>query len=579
MSGLKPGPISEAKATASEARATALEAKATALEAKATASEAGATASEAKRRRVRGRRVVEPGLRRFAWPGHWWCWAARGGSLIYNRGLSNISTGRIVGAVLQLKQGQDAGSGKPREMGSADRRAAGISEFGAVSMKSVAGVGRAAAGLAGVGLVAVALAGCGNTYRPVVSAINPVGPAGQPQKYAVAVSSPSPTANGLLTLVDFAGDSVLVTPSLGVNPYYFVLSSSGTTGYTLNSDKTVNSFDVSSSLITSQVLETTLLPGSNPVSLFATSSASYMPDPGLSAIDQLSGTPPALKQELPVATNPVYVVGVNGAPRVYAISQGTGTAAGQAAAIETGANTISTTIPVGRGPVYGVMTSDYKRAFILNQTDGTVTAINAITNALDQPVLPNPIAVGVRPVWADLVATKNEMVVANEGTGTSIGSLSIISIPLCSPTTLAGNAGSTCDTTNPVDASAFGTVLATVPVGVNPIMVTALSDGTRAYVANAGVASLPCSPTGLPLAGYTTCSVSVVNLTSLTVTATIPINGHPAYIASTNSTPTGKVYVVCKDSQVMTVIETDTDSLDTTIPLQGFGVSVRVTAP
>jgi len=43
--------------------------------------------------------------------------------------------------------------------------------------------------------------------------------------------------------------------------------------------------------------------------------------------------------------------------------------------------------------------------------------------------------------------------------------------------------------------------------------------------------------------------------------------------------PTGKVYVVAKDSTVMTVIETDTDSVDTTIPLQGYGVSVRVTAP
>ena len=451
----------------------------------------------------------------------------------------------------------------------AARRAACISRWAAGFYRH--GAAARTVGLAAVvGMVAAAMAGCGNTYRPVVSAINPVGPAGQPQKYAVAVSSPSPTSNGLVTIVDFSGDSVLVTANLGVNPYYFILNSSGTTGYTLNSDKTVTSFDVSTSLISSQVLESTLLPGSNPVSLFAASSATYLSDPGLNAIDQASGTPPALKQELPVAANPVYVVGINGAPRVYAISQGTGSGAGQVAAIETGANTISTTLPVGRGPVYGVMTGDARRAFILNQTDGTVTVINAVTNALDQPVLPNPIPVGVRPVWADLVPAKNEMVVANEGTGTSTGSLSILSIPLCSPTTLTGNANSTCDPTNPVDAAAFGSVLATVPVGINPIMVAALSDGTRAYVANAGVAGQPCT--------LTTCTISVVNLTSLTVTATIPINGHPAYLAATNSTPTGKVYVVCKDSQVMTVIETDTDTVDTTIPLQGNGVSVRVTA-
>jgi YVTN family beta-propeller protein len=111
-------------------------------------------------------------------------------------------------------------------------------------------------------------------------------------------------------------------------------------------------------------------------------------------------------------------------------------------------------------------------------------------------------------------------------------------------------------------------------------MVTVLSDYTRAYVANAGVAGLPCAANGVAVPGVSTsCTVSVVNLSTNTVTATIPINGHPAYIASSNSTPTGKVYVVCNDSQVMTVITTDTDSVSTTVALQGYGVSVRTSAP
>jgi len=59
------------------------------------------------------------------------------------------------------------------------------------------------------------MAGCGNAYRPVVSAIGVVGPAAQPTKYAIAVSSPSATSNGLMTMVDFSGDTVLVTAELG----------------------------------------------------------------------------------------------------------------------------------------------------------------------------------------------------------------------------------------------------------------------------------------------------------------------------------------------------------------------------
>lgn len=435
------------------------------------------------------------------------------------------------------------------------------------------------AAAAGLAACVGALAGCGNAYRPVQATIVPVGPAGQPTKYAVAVSSPSPTSNGLMTLVDFSGDTVLDTVNLGVNPYYLVLNSSGTTGYTLNSDKTVTSFDINTSLISSQVLETTLPTGSNPVSLLATASATYISDVGVGAIDQTTGAPPALRQSLPVGTGytPIYVVGLSSAPRAYALAQATSGGVGEAVAIETSANTISATLPVGRSPVYGVMTSDGRRAFVMNQTDGTVSVINSQTNTLDTPI--STIAVGARPVWADIAAGLNELVIANEGNGTTTpGSVTLISIPLCSATTLPTNPN--CDPTNPVDATSFGTIVATVPVGINPIMVSVLSDQTRAYVANAGNPNLPCAANGVAVAGVsTTCTVSVVNLSTNTVTATIPINGHPAYIATSASSPTGKVYVVCKDSQVMTVIKTETDTVSTTIPLQGYGVSVRVTAP
>jgi YVTN family beta-propeller protein len=414
------------------------------------------------------------------------------------------------------------------------------------------------------------LSSCGNAYRPVVATVGIVGPAGQPAKFAVAVASPGPNANGLLTIVDFSGDTVLVNVNLGVNPYYFALNTAGTNGYTLNTDKTVTSFDISTSLISSNVLESTLPAGANPISLFATPNATYITDPGVSAVDQLTGSlPPALKQELPVNSGytPVYVVGAQNAPRAFALTRATSGGPGQVQAIEVGSNTISATLPVGRGPIYGVMSADTRRVFVMNQTDGTVSVINSQTNALDTPV--NTIPVGVNPVWADLAPGLNELVVANQGNGTTPGSLSIINIPLCSATTLPTNPN--CSATNPIDATTFGQVIANVPLGINSFMVTVLADNTRAYVANSGDPNLPCS--------QTTCTVSVVNLSTNTVTATIPINGHPAWIASSNGAPTGKVYVVCHDSQVMTVIETDTDKVDTTIPLQGFGVSVRMTAP
>lgn len=367
----------------------------------------------------------------------------------------------------------------------------------------------------------------------------------------------------MATFVDFSGDTVLITAKIGVDPYFLVLDGPGNTGYTLNRDTTVNSFDISPSLLSSQVTQTTLLAGANPVSIFPQGINTYITEPGRNQIATLQGAPPVLKQEFPV-TNPIYVVGVTNTPRVYVIgSDNMGN--GQVSPFETANNNPDgTIIPVGKNPVYGVMSADGKRAFILNKGDGTVSVINAQTNQLD--VLPtgktNPISVGTAPLWADFAPSRNELIVANAGDGTTPGSVSIISIPLCSATSLPGNPN--CDANNPVDSIGFGTVLATIPVGVNPQMVGVLQDGTRAYVVNQGDST-----------------VSVINLNTNTVTAVIPVPQtiHPNYIAVTTGTPTGKVYVTSPESNNMTVIRTDTDAVSTIIPLQGNGVSVRVTKP
>jgi DNA-binding beta-propeller fold protein YncE len=462
--------------------------------------------------------------------------------------------------------------------------------------RSVAQALRPASRLALAAAILISVTGCGNTYRPVVSAINPVGPAAQPQKFAVVISTPGTTAApapGLVTFVDVFGDTVLITAQIGVNPYYLILNSGGTTGYTLNSDHTLTTFDISTSLLQSQILQTTLLPGANPVSIFPAGTNTYVTDAGLNAISQFTGQPLNLQQQLSIdpAFSPIYAVGIATAPRVYAISQRKAGGLGQVSTIEATSNTVDPNpIPVGQNPVYGVMTADAKRAFIMNQGDGTVSVLNAQTNQLD--TVPagatNPIKVGASPLWADFAPTLNEMVVANAGDGVNPGSVSIISIPLCSATALPTNPN--CDPNNPVDAVGFGTVLATVPVGVHPVMVGVLQDGTRAYVVNSGNPNLPCAGAGVT-GPSTGCSVSVVNLTTNTVTATIPLplnpsntgsaiaNGHPNYIAVTTGTPTSKVYVTSPESNFMTVIRTDTDSVDTTVPLQGNGVSVRVTAP
>ena len=437
-------------------------------------------------------------------------------------------------------------------------------------------------------LAVVGLAGCGSNYRPVVSSINPVGPAGQPTKYAVAISSPSPTSPGLVTLVDFSGDTILNTTAIGANPQYFILNTGGNIGYTLNGDGTFTSFNISTSLLASNILETTLFSNSKPVSIYPQGSYTYVAESGRPGDLQLGGSPVGIQSELPTGAGTVYTVGAANSPRAYAIAAGNGTTPGTVSAIETTFNTISATLPVGINPVYGVMTADSGRAFILNKGSNTVTAIDAQTNALDRFTtatgISSTIPVGVGPVWADFAPTLNELVVVNQGGGTTAtpGSVTIISIPRCPSTTLANNPA--CDPANPLNALGYGTVVANIPVGVNAIMVSVLQDGTRAYVANQGVLGTATNPAGIPG------SISVINLTTNTVTATIPaaisvngadafVHGHPNFLVTTQGTPTGKVYVTAPDSTDLSIIRTDLDVISTHLPLQGNGVAVRITTP
>ena len=437
---------------------------------------------------------------------------------------------------------------------------------------------RQATSLAALALASLVLSGCGSTYRPVVSSINPVGPAGQPAKYAVAIATTGTSTPGLQNIIDFSGDEVLVTTQIGVNPQYLMIDTTGSEAYVLNGDGTVNNFAITTSLIQSQVTTTTLPAGSDPISVFSQGNSIYITQPGLDEVAQLTGIPPAIKQELPTGSGTTYVVGASGTPRAYALVQN-GTTGGSAAAIETGTQTLSNSIPVGVQPVYGVMTADTRRAFVMNKGSNTVTVINSQTNALDSftASATGTIPVGVAPVWADFAPTLSEMLVANQGDGTTPGSVSVINIPLCTATTVVSNPN--CDVNNPVDAAGFGTVLATIPVGVNPQQIAVLQDGTQAFVSNAGNAAAG-------IAG----SVSVINLTTDTVVATIPaatstdeadavVHGHPNFIAVTTGLPTGKVYVTAPDSNDLTIIRTDSDIVQTHVTLQGAGVMVRTNLP
>ncbi len=436
---------------------------------------------------------------------------------------------------------------------------------------------------AGAAILGAALvAGCGAGYRPVVSPINPSGPASQAQAFAVVVSSTGTTTAGIATTIDYSGDTIMAQAPIGPGPVGFTVDYAGANGYSLNSDGTLTNFEIARDEPQQKFVTFSTLPGgANITNLFSPSTGIYATDLNLNgnATDFLSGFPETFKLAIPVLPTPVFTVGSSVAGgRTYTLTQNFNDAsgvacttaprgvgvAGVALGIEGATLTISSQIPVGVCPVFAVQSSDGRRVFVLNRGDDTISVINSQNNAIDactpfqnqngqtvhcHPSLPLSTSAGLSgagvpsiagPVYAEYNATTNQLVVADyDGSAISIIDVSLDEY---------GN-----------DSATFGTTY-TVPVGKNPAAVTALYDGSRAYTANQSDGT-----------------VSEVNLQSHSLVKTLTVNGHPRSVASTQSSLYGKVYVASPDSPYLTIIRTDQDIIDTTVLVEGNILDVRTT--
>jgi len=451
------------------------------------------------------------------------------------------------------------------------------------------------------------VAGCGDNYRPTVTPVYTTGPAAQPTSYVVVVSTTGKSTNGVVTLVDYSGDSILTEATIGPGPTAFTLDELGATGYTIDSDGTLSNFSITTSLQTKNVSFSTLSPTSQIVNLMPPSSGLWATDLNGDVVDIFNGSPQAFKLAIPVATSvspatmPMFIAGspslsgqreyvisqnvANNAPMTCNLAPRTVGATGVATPIEISSNTADPAIPVGKCPVFAVPSSDQQRLFVLNRGDDTISVINTRNNTLDactpfqnqngqwitchQTI---QLPAGSGPIYAEYVQATQQLIVANYDGGT----VSAIDVPLdeygndsntytnstCSPVASPG----TCLITG-----GFGTVH-TVAVGntatPNPASVTVLYDGTKAYTANQND-------------GAQNGTVTVVNLSTYTVEKTITVVGHPRTVVNTQNSEYAKIYVGSPDSPYITIIEsspTVTDLVDTTILVEGTVVDVRTTS-
>ncbi len=374
--------------------------------------------------------------------------------------------------------------------------------------------------------------GCGDQYRPVANPV--IGPGGQPQTthYAYVVNS-NPAGNGSNTQINVSGDSVtsIQTTGPGSNYEAFPYNSPGALFVTNAGNDSVSEFIVSS---TGVVTTINLLPGSHPVAIASTqdgfmyvlNSGPNSVCPSSGSISTISTATLAVGSTTCVGVNPIAMVQAAGGGRVFVINKGDNSVWAYDPATQTIA-AIFTTAANGIGLNASFLTSSADGAYIyvVAAGDGVNPGVLNIISTSNYSVVPS-VSLGVKPTFAFFDPTLVRLYVTNSGSNT----VSIFD-------------GSNVNINN----SPAIPLLSTTAVGTNPVSVTALPNGTRFFVANAG-----------------SDSVTDASATSFSVLSTIPLpaGSNPVWIASEPTST--KIYVA--NQSTTSIIQTSNDAVTANVP-------------
>jgi YVTN family beta-propeller protein len=400
-----------------------------------------------------------------------------------------------------------------------------------------------------------ALLGCNDTLRQFITPV-PL-PGGDPAalSHAVVLSS-NPGGFGSDLHINVSGDSVVGVVSVGPNPVF--LGKLSNRAYVINGDDTISTY-IALNPLNSQVNTVTLPPGTLGTALGGGSNgAVYVTNGGGTVasnnVPMIAPGVIAVTDSVTVGSRPVAIAGNAANSKIYVLNFDSGTVT----PISTTDNAVLPDIPVGTNPIWGVMAPDGVHAFIVNQGSGNVSVIDTL---LDKVIATVPVGTTATPSpnYAVFEPTLQRLYVSNTGENT-------ISVIKANGTDLANGI--------------LPAKIADVAVSGTPASVTALGDGTRAYVA---LGNCPAGTNHTNIAAVaTTCTgntVSVIDSASFTEKKIIPVGAGAVSIDSASDS--SRVYVVGAIAGNVSVIRPVSDTVVTTLPApqQSFGCATPGACP
>jgi YVTN family beta-propeller protein len=227
---------------------------------------------------------------------------------------------------------------------------------------------------------------CGNYYRPVATPVIPTQPNPNFHHVAVMLSDNGNNNAGASTTIDVSGDSDVSQATVGLMPVHAAIVLSATRVYVANRlDDTVSEF---APAVPTPVTTISLPTGSAPVFVNTTETGTgniYVADSGSGTLAVISMLNNVLTNTITVGTNPVSIAETPNAQALYVANAGSNTVPGSVSSINPIDQIANPPVAASApwvSPVWAVARPDSERVYILDKGSGFVSAINAVTNTV-----------------------------------------------------------------------------------------------------------------------------------------------------------------------------------------------------
>jgi DNA-binding beta-propeller fold protein YncE len=419
--------------------------------------------------------------------------------------------------------------------------------------------------------------GCGDTFRPIIIPNPPVFPNPRAAHTVLSINDNGAAVSGSAMVIDVSGDTEVSVANVGLAPVYAVQQSARqvlvvnhsvadpqNTGDSLT-ELTFNGTTIGSTSTIS------LPPNSAPnfVAVAPSSTTAYVTLPALNEVGVVSTLSGNLAETIPVGTNPDALAVTADNNKLYVANHGSNSISGF--------NTIDRSQRVGSpasttsAPIWLAARSDNQRVFVL-ETNGTLAWLDTTSTAGPDPLTETPISVpsSLKIVYdgnlnrlyipgnAMVSGTLESAVVIVDAASTPVSPLAMIPITAIPPASRGGQDPCSTTTVGPL----------------NTVDVAALPDGSRAYAGT-------YYESAVNSVEYICPQVTVIDVASNTVKASIAIPGFAAYDAFCAPPPQGTVrfrimmaaagdssraYLSSCDGGNVNIIDTTTDTYYLNVP-------------